>query len=170
MINRLRKFGFTSQDLVITAFLIFVFLSGLVIKFSGWKNTKSFDYSVTDSGFEQQLKADFSELEKNKLTELQNQKLSQLNSISDSLTKEKDKQEKEELLQEFEKKININLAYSADLQRLPGIGKVTADRIIEYREQNNGFSKIEDLMKVRGIGVKKFGKIKDLITTEDNQY
>jgi competence protein ComEA len=79
----------------------------------------------------------------------------------------KDEQEKEELLARFEKKININLAYTADLQRLPGIGKVTADRIIEYREQNNGFGKIEDLMKVRGIGAKKFGKIKDLITVEE---
>jgi comEA protein len=167
MINRFRKFGFTSQDFVIIAFLLLVFIAGLVIKFSGWKNAKSFDYSVPDSKFEQQLKTDFSDLEKSNLTALQNEKLLMLNSISDSLTKEKDKQEKEELLAKFEKKININLAYTTDLQRLPGIGKVTADRIIEYREQNNGFSRIEDLMKVRGIGAKKFEKIKDLITIED---
>lgn len=167
MINRFRKFGFTTQDLVITAFLFLVFFSGLVIKLTGWKNAKSFDYSVSDSKFEQQLKTDFSEIGKNNLTALQNEKLSRLNFLSDSLTSEKDKQEKEELLAKFEKKININLAYTTDLQRLPGIGKVTADRIIEYREQNNGFSKIEDLMKVRGIGAKKFGKIKDLISVEE---
>jgi comEA protein len=166
MINRFRKFGFTTQDLVIITFLLLVFISGLVIKFSGWKNEKGFDYSVSDSKFEQQLKTDFSELEKNNLTALQNEKLLRLKTLSDSLASEKDKQEKEELIAKFEKKININLAYSADLQRLPGIGRVTADRIIEYREQNNGFEKIEDLMKVRGIGAKKFGKIKDLITVE----
>jgi comEA protein len=167
MINRFRKFGFTSQDLIIITFLLLVFLAGLVIKLSGWKNTKSFDYSVSDFKFEQQLKSDFSGLEKNNLTALQNEKLSRLKSLSDSLTSEKDKQEKEELLAKFEKKININLAYTTDLQRLPGIGKVTADRIIEYREQNSGFAKIEDLMKVRGIGAKKFEKIKDLIKVED---
>jgi comEA protein len=167
MISRFRKFGFSSQDLVIITFLLFVFIAGLVIKFSGWKNEKRFDYSVSDSKFEQQIKNDFSELEKNNLTALQNEKLERLNKLSDSLSSAKDEQEKEELLARFEKKININLAYTADLQRLPGIGKVTADRIIEYREQNNGFGKIEDLMKVRGIGAKKFGKIKDLITVEE---
>jgi len=167
MINRFRKFGFTSQDLIITAFLFLVFLAGLVVKLSGWKNAESFDYSVSDSKFEQQLKADFRGLEKNNFTALQNEKLSRLNFLNDSLISEKDKQEQEELLAKFEKKININLAYTADLQRLPGIGKVTADRIIEYREQNNGFARIEDLMKVRGIGVKKFEKIKDLITIKD---
>ena len=168
MINRFRKFGFTGQDLVIITFLIIIFLAGLAIKLSGWKNPEKYDYSVTDSKFEQQLKSDFSELEKNSLSEKQQEKLSLLRSISDSLSSEKDRQEKEELLAKFEKKININLAYTADLQMLPGIGKVTADRIIEYREQNNRFSKIEDLMKVKGIGVKKFEKIKDLITTDNH--
>lgn len=167
MISRLRKFGFSSQDLVIITFLLLVFITGLIIKLSGWKNNKSFDYSVSDSKFEQQIKNDFSELEKNNLTALQNEKLERLNKISDSLSTAKDKQEREELLARFEKKININLAYTADLQRLPGIGRITADRIIEYREQNNGFGKIEDLMNVKGIGAKKFGKIKDLITVEE---
>ena len=168
MINRLRKFGFTGQDLVIITFLLIIFLAGLVIKLSGWKNPETYDYSVSDSKFEQQIKTDFAALEKNSLSSKQQEKLFLLKNISDSLSSEKDKQEKEELLSKFEKKININLAYTADLQRLPGIGRVTADRIIEYREQNNGFGRIEDLMKVKGIGVKKFEKIKDLITT-DNQ-
>jgi len=168
MINRLRKFGFTGQDLVIITFLLIIFLAGLAIKLSGWKNPGKYDYSITDSKFEQRLKSDFLELENNNLSEKQRKKLSLLRSISDSLSYEKDKQEKEELLAKFEKKININLAYATDLQRLPGIGKVTADRIIEYREQNSRFRRIEDLMKVKGIGIKKFEKIKDLITT-DNQ-
>jgi comEA protein len=168
MINRFRKFGFTGQDLLIVTFLLIIFLAGLAIKLSGWKNPETYDYSVTDLKFEQQLKNDFSELEKNSLNRDQQEKLLLLKNLSDSLSAEKDKQEKEELLAKFEKKININLAFTADLQRLPGIGKVTADRIIEFREQNNGFRRTEDLMKVKGIGVKKFEKIKDLITT-DNQ-
>jgi comEA protein len=162
-----KKSGFTGQDLIIISFLLITFTAGLVIKVIGWKETQNFDYSKADSKFEQQLKDRFAELEKNNISPSGNQKLALLKNLSDSLTAEKDRQENEDLLSRFDKKININLAFSTDLQRLPGIGKVTADRIIEYREQNSKFDKIEDLMKVKGIGAKKFEKIKELITTED---
>jgi competence ComEA-like helix-hairpin-helix protein len=165
MINRFRKFGFTGQDLAIITFLLIIFLAGLVIKLSGWKTPENFNYTVYDSKFEQQLKSNFSGLGKSSLSRDQQDKLLLLKNLSDSISAEKDKQEKEELIAKFEGKININLAYTSDLQRLPGIGKVTADRIIEFREMNNGFGKIEDLMKVKGIGIKKFEKIKDLIST-----
>jgi competence ComEA-like helix-hairpin-helix protein len=165
MINRFRKFGFTGQDLAIITFLLIIFLAGLIIRFSGWKTPENFNYTVYDSKFEQQLKSNFSELGKSSLSRDRLDKLLLLKNLSDSISAEKDKQEKEELLAKFEEKININLAYTSDLQRLPGIGKVTADRIIEFRELNNGFGKIEDLMKVKGIGIKKFEMIKDLITT-----
>ncbi len=60
--------------------------------------------------------------------------------------------------------ININTVPAADLQRLPGIGANTAARIIEYRQKNGPFKKIEDLMNVRGVGEKKFLKLKANIT------
>jgi competence protein ComEA len=62
------------------------------------------------------------------------------------------------------KKININTASQAELQQLPRIGEVVAQRIIEFREKNGKFKKIEELMKVRGIGEKTFDNLKDLIT------
>jgi competence protein ComEA len=60
--------------------------------------------------------------------------------------------------------INLNTATSAQLDTLPGVGKAMADRIVEYREKNGGFKKIEDLMNVRGIGEKNFLKLKPYIT------
>jgi competence protein ComEA len=60
--------------------------------------------------------------------------------------------------------INLNTATVAQLETLPGVGKSTAERILEYRQKNGGFKKVEDLMNVRGIGEKSFLKIKPLIT------
>ena len=166
MLDRLRKFGFTRQDLIIIVFLLVTFTSGLIIKLWGWQKPDSFDYASKDSRFEQQLKETFSELPKLNLSATQSGKLELIRNISDSLTASKDSKEKEELKEKFAKKININLAYSADLQRLPGIGEVMAERIIEFREQNGNFKNIEVIMLVKGIGIKKFEKIKDLITAE----
>lgn len=60
--------------------------------------------------------------------------------------------------------VNINLASQSQLEELPGIGEVIARRIIAYRETNGPFFKIEDIMKVEGVGEAKFEALKDLIT------
>ena len=60
--------------------------------------------------------------------------------------------------------VNLNTATVAQLEALAGIGKSTAERILEYRQKNGSFKKIEDLMNVRGIGEKSFLKMKGLIT------
>lgn len=59
--------------------------------------------------------------------------------------------------------VNINLAGEADLDALPGVGPSTARAIVEDREANGPFSTIEDLMRVSGIGEKKFEKLKSSI-------
>ena len=60
--------------------------------------------------------------------------------------------------------ININTASQAELETLPGIGATTAQRIIEYREQNGPFVNTEDIINVAGIGSGTYERIKDLIT------
>jgi competence protein ComEA len=62
--------------------------------------------------------------------------------------------------------LNINTAAQAELETLPGIGPVLAQRIIEYREAHGPFATIEDIQNVPGIGPEKFDDIKDLITVE----
>ena len=51
----------------------------------------------------------------------------------------------------------------ARLTTIPGIGRKTAERIIEYRTKSGGFKRIEDLMNVKGIGEKSFLKLKPLV-------
>jgi comEA protein len=60
--------------------------------------------------------------------------------------------------------VNLNTASTTDLQALPGIGARTAERIVEYRQKNGPFKKVEELMNVRGVGEKNFLKLKAQIT------
>ena len=60
--------------------------------------------------------------------------------------------------------VNLNTATQAELEKLPGVGASTAKTIIEYRQKNGGFKKIEELMNVKGIGEKSFLKLKALVT------
>ena len=60
--------------------------------------------------------------------------------------------------------VNLNTASVSMLEGLPGIGKATAERIVEYRQKSGGFKKVEELMNIRGIGEKSFLTLKPLVT------
>jgi competence protein ComEA len=60
--------------------------------------------------------------------------------------------------------VNVNTASQSDLESLPGIGPVIAQRIIDFRQENGPFTRIEELQNVSGIGPATYAKIKDLIS------
>lgn len=60
--------------------------------------------------------------------------------------------------------LNLNTATLTQLESLPGIGMKVAERIVEFRQKNGGFKKVEDLMNVRGVGEKSFLKLKPMLT------
>ena len=59
--------------------------------------------------------------------------------------------------------VNINTAGAQELETLNGVGPATATRILEYRQEHGGFKNADELVQVRGIGEKKYGKLKQQI-------
>jgi competence protein ComEA len=62
------------------------------------------------------------------------------------------------------KPIDLNVANVKELQELPGVGAVTAQRIIDLREKSGRFHRVEDLLAVRGISPKKLDAMRKYIT------
>ena len=62
------------------------------------------------------------------------------------------------------KLVNINSAGIKQLVTLPRIGEKIAQRIIDFRKKHGKFKRVQDLMKVKGIGEKNFAKLKERIT------
>lgn len=61
-------------------------------------------------------------------------------------------------------RINLNLATVAELDQLPGVGPVTAQRIVAYREQHGPFTRVEQLREAKLVNAPTFEKIKELVT------
>ncbi len=62
------------------------------------------------------------------------------------------------------KPIDLNAASVKELQELPGVGAVTAQRIIDMREKSGRFKRVEDLLAIRGISQKKLDALRPYVT------
>lgn len=62
--------------------------------------------------------------------------------------------------------VNVNTAVVAQLVKLPGVGKATAERIVAYRTEHGPLQSVDDLVRVKGIGKKTLEKIRKMITVE----
>jgi competence protein ComEA len=62
------------------------------------------------------------------------------------------------------KPIDLNVANVKELEELPGVGAVTAQRIVEMREKSGRFKRVEDLLAIRGISQKRLDAIRPYVT------
>ncbi|MGE3978121.1 MAG: ComEA family DNA-binding protein [Nitrospira sp.] len=66
-------------------------------------------------------------------------------------------------------RLDLNRASARELESLPGIGAVMAQRVIAFRESAGGFRTVEALREVKGIGAKKFDRLKSLVTVSTSK-
>lgn len=172
----LNSISFTKKEIKVIVFLLSVFISGFLIKnfkhLPGISTDTPYDYtrtieefgnlSVNDNRRNVYDAADseiFDSSEKRKL-------LYELLSAEDSVRNAIDSSNIKEFKNSIIDPVNINTASIDELTELPGVGESTAEKIILYREEKNGFKKTDELLNIKGIGRKKFDKLKSIIKIE----
>jgi competence ComEA-like helix-hairpin-helix protein len=139
------RFGFTRTETAVILFLSLTFCAGNAVQWyqRAWGPSPPiprYDYSAEDSEFVARSRALFDD-----------------SSSSRPSSKASTKQNPPP------RSIDLNAATAEQLILLPGIGEATAAKILEYRNQHGPFSSPEHLKKVKGIGAKKFLKIKPFL-------
>ena len=137
---------FTKKEKQVIIILIGVLIGGYGIKLYNQSNIYEGFSSIS-----QKEKEKFKQIAENAFIESSIQSQNSKSSVNKS-TSEKDYKPTEEI-------ININTAQKKDLIKLPNVGKVTAERIIMYRDDFGPFKTGTDLLKIKGIGKKTLEKI-----------
>ncbi len=153
------KIGLTQTEIRVVLFLLIMPILGLGYKFYRSSNNPGsitkFDYSKQDSLFNSAQKKEINDKKKRDLAhKIVDSKQEVLDFNTTNFERNKAKKEL------AEKSINLNKAGIKELENLPGIGEVTAEKIIKMRKNLDGFKKVKELLKVKGIGNIKLNKIK----------
>ncbi len=142
--------GLTKSESIVFWFLIIAFTFGIIVKLVYGDVVKDepskFDYSVFDEEFEKRS----AEIEKF------------ISNRGDTLSENFGERDAGFKVSSF--KVNINTATKEELMKIPGVGPKMAEQIIKHREIYGKFKRIEDIMNVKGIGQKKFEKMKNYLT------
>ena len=158
------KTGFTQLEIKVLLFLLIVFICGVGLKHilkNPAEKPGDFDYSVQDSLF---INAGKGAINGKISSKDSDNNVDYKQEVLDFRKPDFNTKKTKEL--PAEKSIDINTAGKKTLENLPGIGPKTADKIITYRNKNGRFTKLEDLIKVKGIGTIKFNKIKKYLYIE----
>jgi competence protein ComEA len=153
-----KKIGFTRTEIKVILFVVIGFLIGFgikTIKESSAREYKPYDYSKEDSLFNFYRKNAEENLEKEK-AKRNSEKFDSKAEVLDFKSDGFDEKEKPAL--PAEKSIDINNADVATLTSLPGIGEITAQKMIDLRAERGKFESLNELLDVKGIGKSKFNR------------
>jgi comEA protein len=166
-----KNISFTKNEMKVIIFIITVLVVGFSIKYYKYvaAGSDAYDFTQSDAEFKKRSMLIYSG-GSDTIEEFTPEEKELLERIQQDENEQQDERsyfKQRNRIELTEKSININTASREELERLPGIGETIAERIIVYRQQNpKGFRKIEDIMKVKGIGQKKFDKMKIYLTVE----
>ncbi len=159
------KIGFTQSEIKVLLFLLAAFAIGYSyktwVKSEDYTSLRKFNYEKEDSLFNA-AGADTGFFKNNR--EIKNKTVDYKQEVLDFNETNSGKSKKKII--PANKSINLNIAGIEELALLPGIGKKTAEKIINLRSVIGRFKKLEDLLQVKGIGKKKFNNIKKYIFIE----